>query len=525
MRILHAALLTCLFTSSVLAQRAIDADVLLINARIFDGVQDEPTTGAIAIRNDRIVAVGKFKTGTVGWTVDCDGFTICPGFIDLHNHSDNHVTRRTTRAVTNYLTQGCTTIVTGNCGAGPIDVGQYEKKIAGAGVGPNVAHLLPQGDLREAVMGNDREEATPEQVKRMQQLADTAMRDGAWGMSTGLIYVPGSFSSTEELIAIAQVVGQHGGIYASHIRNEGKNLLASVDEAIRIGRGGKLPVHISHFKSSGRDAWGLIREAVRAIEKARGEGMSVTADQYPYIASSTSLQATLLPSWARAGGRSELRRRLNDPAIAPRVRAAIQRSLDKRDAGARIQIARHGSRPQYAGQRLSEIAKSENKSAVDLTVDIFNRGGASIVNFSMQEEDVRYAMKIPWVATASDGRAYVPGGDRPHPRHYGTFTRKLGHYALREKTIGEADAIRSATSLPAKILGVKGRGRIAVGCYADLLVYDPKTILDRATFEDPHQHSVGVMHVFVNGQAAVFDGTPTGNRPGRFLKHVSTYKK
>lgn len=253
--------------------------------------------------------------------------------------------------------------------------------------------------------------------------------------------------------------------------------------------------------------------------------MSVTADQYPYIASSTSLQATLLPSWARAGGRSELRRRLNDPAIAPRVRAAIQRSLDKRDAGARIQIARHGSRPQYAGQRLSEIAKSENKSAVDLTVDIFNRGGASIVNFSMQEEDVRYAMKIPWVATASDGRAYVPGGDRPHPRHYGTFTRKLGHYALREKTIGEADAIRSATSLPAKILGVKGRGRIAVGCYADLLVYDPKTILDRATFEDPHQHSVGVMHVFVNGQAAVFDGTPTGNRPGRFLKHVSTYKK
>ena len=514
-----------LFGSCAFGQKAIDADVLLTNARIFDGVRTEPITGAIAIKDDRIVAIGDFKTGTVVWTVDCTRLTVCPGFIDLHNHSDNYVTKRITRTVTNYLTQGCTTIVTGNCGSGPIDVKQYEKKVTGAGVGPNVAHLLPQGDLREAVMGEGAAKASADQIRRMQELADKAMRDGAWGMSTGLIYVPGSFSTTEELIAIAQVVGQHGGLYASHMRNEGKDLLAAVDEAIRIGRGGKLPVHISHFKSSGRDGWGLIREAVNVIEKQRAKGMKITADQYPYIASSTSLRATLLPSLARAGGRSEIVRRFNDPNIGQRVRDAIQRSLDKRDGGSRIQIARHPPRPGYAGKRLSEIARSENKSALDVTAEIVKRGGASIVNFSMQEEDVRFAMQIPWVATASDGRAYVPGGDRPHPRNYGTFTRKLGHYALREKIITEAQAIRSATALPAEILGVKDRGRIAVGCYADLVVYDPKSVLDRATFENPHQHSAGVQHVFVNGKPAVFDGTPTGNRPGRFLKHVSTKKK
>lgn len=504
------------------AQDSVDADVLLTSARVFNGVDADPLIGDLAIKDDRIVAVGSFRTGKVGWRVDCANLTIAPGFIDLHNHSDGYVTKRTTRTATNFLTQGCTTLVTGNCGSGPIDLKKYAKQVQAAGVGPNIAHLLPQGDLREAVMGEGNRKATADDIRKMMELADTAMQDGAWGMSTGLIYVPGSFASTEELIAIAGVVGKHNGIYASHIRSEGKNLLSAVDEAIRIGKDGRLPVHISHFKSAGRDAWGLVREAIRLIEKHRASGMTITADQYPYIASSTSLRATLVPQWARVGGKQAMVERLQNEATRKRVRDAIKTSIERRDDGSRIQIARFRARPDWAGKRLSQIAEAEESTPLDIAVEILTNGGASIVNFSMQEEDVRQVMRVPWVATASDGRAYVPGGDRPHPRNYGTFTRKLGHYALREKVITEAQAIRSATSLPAEILGLKDRGQIAVGCFADLVVYDATSVADRATFENPHQHSEGIHHVFVNGKAAVFDGTPTGNRPGRFLRHAGS---
>lgn len=507
--------------AAALAQEPIVADVLLTSARILDGSGGPATSGDIAIQGDRIVAVGRFEVESAGWTIDCSGLTIAPGFIDLHNHSDNYVVKAETCSAMNFLTQGCTTLVTGNCGAGPIDVARYAERIERVGVGPNIAHLLPQGNLRSEVVGPEQREATPAELSRMCELADKAMEDGAWGMSTGLIYVPGSFASTEEITRIARVVGQHGGIYASHIRNEGTQLLASVDEAIRIGRGGGLPVHISHFKSSGQDAWGLIREAVRMIEKARSEGLVVTADQYPYIASSTSLRATIVPQWARSGGKRALAERLCDPKVSPRVREGIAASLKKRDNGARIQIARFLKRPAWAGLRLSEIAKQEDWTPLEAAVYILTNGGASIVNFSMQEEDVRHAMQVPWVATASDGRAYVPAGDRPHPRNYGTFPRKVGYYAIAEGVLTETQAIRSATSLPAEILGMTDRGVVAVGMVADLMVYDPQTIRDRATFENPHQHSAGIRHVFVNGVAAVHDGTPTGHRPGRFLKHDS----
>lgn len=516
-------------TAPGLAQQPVDADVLFSNARIFDGVLEEPYTGDIAIKGDRIVAIAKrpetIEAGRIGWKIDCSGLTLAPGFIDLHNHSDGYVVKRSTRSATNFLTQGCTTLLTGNCGSGPIDLKAFEKKIKGAGVGPNIAHLLPQGNLRKAVVGEERRDATADEIRQMQELAATAMRDGAWGMSTGLIYVPGTFTSTEELTAIAKVVGQHGGFYASHIRNEGKRVLAAVDEAIRIGRDGHLPVHISHFKSTGRDGWGLVREAIRMIEKNRAAGMKITADQYPYIASSTSLRATLVPSWVQSGGKTAMVARLNDPQVAPRVRDAIQASLDKRDGGSRIQIARFRPRPDWAGKRLTQIAKMENSTPLTVVVEILKNGGASIVNFSMQEEDVRQVMQVPWVATASDGRAYIPGGDRPHPRNYGTFTRKIGYYAIKEGVISEGQAIRSATSVPAEIMGVKDRGRIAVDCFADIVVYDQKSIMDRATFDNPHQYSAGVQHVFVNGTAAVFEGSPTGNRPGRFLKHPGSKKK
>ena len=262
--------------------------------------------------------------------------------------------------------------------------------------------------MRRQVLGSNNVQPDDTQLGEMLDLAEKAMGDGAWGMSTGLIYVPSSYASTEEITAIAKVVAKHGGIYASHIRGEGTGLLKSVDEALRIGREADLPVHISHFKSSGRDAWGLVREAARMIAKERKAGRRVTADQYPYIASSTSLGATLLPSSARAGGNRALKQRLDNAESGPKLRELIRRAIVRRDKGAAVRIASYKPKPSWVGQSLADIAKSENASTLEIAVEIFQNGDARIVNFSMNEDDVRHIMAIDWVATASDGRAWLP---------------------------------------------------------------------------------------------------------------------
>lgn len=503
---------------------SVDADVLLQGGTIVDGTGEPGFPGDVAIQGDRIVAVGKFEPGKVALMVDCRGLVIAPGFIDLHNHSDRQVVDPQKSGLVNYLTQGCTTIVTGNCGAGPVNVAAYREKLTEAGVGTNVAHLLPQGSLRSSVMGTALREPSAEEMQEMKRLADKAMQEGAWGMSTGLIYVPGTYAKTEELVEIAKVVSQSNGIYASHIRNENTNLLAAVDEALRIGKEAELPVHISHFKSSGRDAWGLVRRAVKQIETARERGQVVTADQYPYIASSTSLDATIIPTWARAGGRSALIKRLDDREQGERIRRAMTETLKKKEGGGSIQIARYAPHQNWVGKRLSEIARQEGKSPTEIGVEIAKNGGAAIVNFSMDEADVRHVMRVPWVATASDGRAYLPGADKPHPRNYGTFPRKLGYYAIKEKVLSQEAAVRSATSLPAKILGLTDRGTLKTGWVADVIVFDPEKIRDAATFEEPHQYSRGIRYVYVNGQPAIFRGSPTGARPGKALVHSSKRK-
>ncbi|HSG72406.1 MAG TPA: amidohydrolase family protein, partial [Planctomycetaceae bacterium] len=295
------------------AQEPVKIDILLKNGTILDGTGSPRFVGNVGLAGDKIVGIGEFEFSGVPFIVDCSGLVIAPGFIDLHNHSDWNIVTPEMRSNLNFLTQGCTTVVTGNCGAGPVDADAYYKKIEANGAGTNIVHLLPQGNLRGEVIGQEDRKANSAERRKMERLAKQAMEDGAWGMSTGLIYVPSVYADTDELVSIAEVIGKESGIYVSHMRGEGTTLLESVAELIEIGERAKLPVHVSHFKSSGKDAWGLIRQAVERIEEARKKGQVVTADQYPYIASSTSLEATLIPTWARAGGHDKLMQRINSP--------------------------------------------------------------------------------------------------------------------------------------------------------------------------------------------------------------------
>jgi N-acyl-D-aspartate/D-glutamate deacylase len=516
-------LLLCAFTS-IHAAEPIDADLLLANGTLHLGDGQPPSLGDVAIRDDKIVAVGEFAIGKVKQTIDCTGLIVSPGFIDLHNHSDEPVTRKETRAVVNFLTQGCTTIVTGNCGSGPVNARSYYDKIDEFGVGVNVAHLLPQGSLRREVIGNEQRRATDDELTRMKELADKAMQDGAWGMSSGLIYVPSSYADTAELTEIAKVVASHHGIYASHIRGEGTDLLDAIGEALEIGRGAKLPVHISHFKSSGKDSWGLVRTAVDAIERARTAGQVVTADQYPYTASSTSLSATFIPAWVRSGGSKQMLARIEAGEDSQRAQAAIRKKLEVTDAGQRIQIANYAPRPEWAGRRLKEIADEEQIEPFDLILQIEKNGGAQVVNHSISEEDVRFVMQLPWVATASDGSSRIPNEEVPHPRSYGTFSRKIGHYSVREQAVPLPQAIRSSSGLPADILGLKDRGYLRPGYFADVIVWSENELIDRATFDSPHQYSDGIRYAFVNGTPVISDGDVTGALPGRALRHKSLEK-
>jgi N-acyl-D-amino-acid deacylase len=496
----------------------IQADVLLKGGLVFDGSGAKPVVADVAVKGDQIVGIGDLEVDAI-WTINCKGLVVCPGFIDLHNHSDNQIVRAETRANINYVRQGCTTVVTGNCGSGPVDVAAFYKKIDTHGAGTNVAHLLPQGSLRQQVMGSDLRKATADEHSKMLQLGEKAMTDGAWGMSTGLIYVPSSYATTSEITAIAKVVSKHGGIYASHIRGEGSGLMSSIEEAITIGKNAKLPVHISHFKSSGRSNWGLVRQAAKRIQQERDKGATITADQYPYIASSTSLQATLLPSWARAGGSKKLIERLDDKTTGPQLRALVKEAIISRKNGDAVRIARYAPRKEWVGKSLLDIAKLENKTALEIAYEVFHGGRAQIVNFSMSEEDVRHIMAIDWVATASDGRAYLPGADKPHPRNYGTFPRKLGHYAERETVILLAHAIRSSTGLPADILRLPNRGYIKKGFFADIVVFDRQKMIDKATFDEPHQYCAGIKHVLINGKPAIANESATGTLAGRSLRH------
>ncbi len=491
---------------------------ILKGGTVVDGTGAPAAKADLAIRGQRIVAVGAIEPKPDDKVIDVSGLVVAPGFIDLHNHSDNPIVAEATRDNRNYQAQGVTTVVTGNCGAGALDVEKYFENINKHGAGTNVIHLIPQGDVREAVLGTAERKADAAQIRAMKQLVEKGMRAGAWGMSSGLIYVPSRYADTRELVELAKVVAAHGGIYASHIRDEGPGLLGSIREAIDVGKGAGVPVHISHLKVTGKRNWGLTKDACAAIEAARAAGLKVTADQYPYVASSTSLSAMVVPHWAAQGNAADFARIAADPVRGPKLRAAIEEELADRDGGASLRIARFAKDPSIVGLDLAEIAKRKGMTVLDVILDIQRQGGAQAISFGMGEADVRGVMKHPYVATASDGSAHRPGGgDKPHPRAYGTFPRKF-RYALDDGLMSLEQAVRSCSGLPAEILGLPDRGTIRAANVADLVVFDPKTFRDAATWDEPTRYATGVKYLFINGIAAVSEGKPQKARPGRALR-------
>jgi N-acyl-D-aspartate/D-glutamate deacylase len=517
---MYALLLLSLTTAADPAPRTMD--VVIRNVAIHDGSGKAGVQGDVAIAGERIVAVGKFEIAGKPRIVDGSGLIAAPGFIDLHTHCDAGVVADgPLRANKCYLMQGCTLVITGNCGSGPTDVKEYFAKMDKNGVGTNVIHQVPHNSIRTRVMGNANRLPTGDELKKMEELVDQQMKDGCWGLSTGLIYTPGAYAKTDEIIALAKIATKHDGFYASHIRNEGENHLDAIAEAIKIGHDAKLPVHISHIKCSGRDSWGNSGQAIALIEKARAEGQVVTADQYPYTASSTSLAATVIPTRFRDGTGAEYIARLDDPERGPLIRKAVEAAMKSHQGGKSIQIARYRPNPKWQGKNIGQIAADEKKDPTDIVLEIERKGGAQIVNFGMSEDDVRIYMKQPFVATASDGGTQSPGDTVPHPRSYGTFPRKIGRYSIDDGIVPLEQAIRSASGLPADVLRLTDRGYLKAGQFADVVIFDPKTYRDPATYEKPHQYATGVRYLFVNGKLVIDNGKFLNVFAGKPLRHES----
>jgi len=489
-------------------------DILIKGGRVIDGSGADEVQADIGIRGDRIVLVGNAGSRSASRTINASGLVVAPGFIDPHTHTAEDLSDPARSSNINYLMQGVTTVVTGNDGSSPWPIADTLSKWERQGIGTNAALFVGHGTVRTMVLGSGDVTPTSEQLGRMRALVDRGMQEGALGMSTGLYYAPGSFAKTEEVIELARAAAERGGIYDTHMRDEDSysiGLLDSIQETIRIGRESRIPVHISHIKALGTGVWGKSTAAIELIKRARAEGVNVTASQYPYTASGTSIVAALVPRWAEDGGRSRMLERIGDANIVPRLVGDMEANLKRRGGPDSLLIT--GSRDNtLVGKTLAQIAGEWKKSAVQAALEIIKRqGDASLASFNMTESDIENFMRQDFVMTGSDGSA-------GHPRKYGTFPRKLREYVYVKKLITPPFAIRSSSSLTAATLRIPERGLLRRGYYADVIVLDEKTVTDRATYEHPRELAVGMRYVIVNGKVAVDDGHYTGALAGRALR-------
>ena len=500
-----------------------DYDILILNGKIIDGSGNNWYYGNIAISQGKIVRVSRDLPGTAKKTIDAKGLIVAPGFIDVHTHLEGD--EKSDPLATNFILDGVTTCITGNCGSSNTDISRYFHYIDSLKLSINIATLIGHNDVRKSVMGRANRDASPAEMEQMIALVDKAMKEGALGLSTGLIYIPGTYTKTPEIVELAKVASRYNGVYASHMRDEGDSVIFAIHEALTIGREARIPVQISHFKLSGQHNWGRSKETVALVQSARKEGIEVTIDQYPYTASSTSI-STLIPDELLADGQDSIRARLQRPEIKKYVVRSILDRLKKRKLKhlSYAVVAYHAADTSYNGKSIEQInvmkgRKHKAKYEAETVIDIMMNGGASAVFHGMGEEDVRRIMQYPFNMFASDATIRTFGFGMPHPRGYGTNARVLAKYVRDEKVITLEEAIRRMTSLPAQKFQLRDRGLLKEGMAADIVIFDELQVQDMSTFERPHAYSKGFHFVIVNGVVTVENEKHLGVRAGKILKN------
>jgi len=498
-------------------------DIILRDGRIVDGSGNPWYRGDVAIKGDRIAAIAPRVAGSAAREIPAEGLVIAPGFIDLHTHARRGIFEDPGAA--NYVRQGVTTIFEGPDGDSPLPIAAFLARIEAADTAPNVGMFIGHGSVREKVLGRVDRAPTPEELVRMRELVKEGMAQGAFGLSTGLFYAPGVFSRTEEVIELAKVAGSLGGIHISHIRNEAAGVVDSVRETVRIGEEGRLPTQVTHHKVMGKTNAGKSRETLRLLAEARARGVDATSDQYPYTASSTSLSSGLLPSWANEGGRKAMLQRLSDPAQRERIRDYVREAIRLERGGGdpkNIQVAWAENDPSIQGKNLTALLDARGleptiANAAELVLQLLEKGQVRGIFHAISEPDLEVILADPTTMIASDGEVAIFGKASPHPRSYGTFPRVLAVYVREKKLLKLEDAVRKMTSFPAQRVGLGDRGILRPGMKADIVVFDPARVRDRATYENPHQYPEGITVVLVNGAVVFENGAMTGARPGVVL--------
>jgi N-acyl-D-amino-acid deacylase len=500
-----------------------DFDMVIRGGRVFDGAGNPWINADVGVRGDTIVAIGPSLSGNAAHEIDAHGLVVSPGFIDIHTHARRGIFDVPT--ADNYVRQGVTTLFEGPDGSSPIPLAAFLEKIEAAKITPNWAVFVGQGSVREAVIGRVNRPATAAEIEKMKELVKQGMKDGAFGLSSGLVYVPGIYTPAAEVEALGAVAGSMGGIYQSHMRNEAASVLESVRETIAVGEKGRMPTQITHHKIIGTGNWGKSVDTLRLVAEARARGVDVTIDQYPYTASATGI-SVLLPPWALEGSNDQIIARVKDSAMRAKIKGEIVESLRLERGGGDAKNVAVSSCPWdsgLAGKNLAEITRARGaeptlENAAETVMWIVEKGGAQGIFHAINESDLERILQAPETMIASDGEVCIFGKASPHPRSYGTFVRVLGRYARERHTITLADAVRKMTSLPAWRAGLHDRGLIRLGMKADIAIWDADRIADTATYERPHQYAAGVSRVIVNGQVVFEDGKMTPARPGRVLR-------